>query len=347
MLNNIVKQASNWDTKALSKIFNEKKFSRSSDGDKKKYRNYLLDLVSENSNRGYHERDVVTLPKEIIPDNVTLDTFTFAYKKDPSILPILLKYFTHKSLLKEAKDDLDKINQKLQGVMNEQLKKLQDEQRLLQEEIAKLIDKEMDAEQAKVFAINSKKITETSSDIEKIKLYQKDIKNLLNGEKVTIRAYPQEYYSILNDELTKMMEEKLKAYAEDNKADVEKTYQSLNSRAEKITRIRNMKNVLLPSAYMAIIIPGTLVMGLGMFCMGVQHGPQPSFLFPMVDITIFYILPIMLSISVALFAAAGVAHLVNRSCEQSFAKEVENLVEEQRHMDEVTIKSQEQKNLLM
>ncbi|WP_353287017.1 hypothetical protein [Wolbachia endosymbiont (group A) of Anthophora plumipes] len=129
MLSDIIKQASGWDTKALAKIFSNKEFLKSADGDKEKY---LADLIS-----GY----AVTLPREIIPDIVTLDALCFTYKKDPSILPILLKYLTHKNLLQEAKDDLDKLNQKLQGVMDEELKKLQDERKLLCEETAELSGK--------------------------------------------------------------------------------------------------------------------------------------------------------------------------------------------------------------
>ncbi|WP_343289001.1 hypothetical protein [Wolbachia endosymbiont of Encarsia formosa] len=40
------------------------------------------------------------------------------------MLTILLRYFTHKNLLQEAKDDLNRINRKLQSEMNNDLKKL-------------------------------------------------------------------------------------------------------------------------------------------------------------------------------------------------------------------------------
>jgi uncharacterized membrane protein (DUF106 family) len=81
----------------------------------------------------------------------------FTYKKDPSILSILLKYFTHRNLLEEAKDDLDEINQKLQDAMDKGLKNLQDKQEKLREDTAKLLDVEMDNKKAKELAINSKK----------------------------------------------------------------------------------------------------------------------------------------------------------------------------------------------
>ncbi|RDD33754.1 hypothetical protein Wcon_02231 [Wolbachia endosymbiont of Cylisticus convexus] len=113
MLNNIIKS----DTKALGKVFGEKEFLRSKEG-------CLVNLTSKTYYDehiyldGHTEIEkinaVVALSEEIIPDNVSLNVFTFIYEKDPLILPILLKYFTHKNLLQKVRDDLDKINQNLQ-----------------------------------------------------------------------------------------------------------------------------------------------------------------------------------------------------------------------------------------
>lgn len=108
MLSDIIKQSSGWDTKALAEIFSNKKFLRSVDGDKEKY---LADLISRD-----YEKTNIPLPREIIPDSVTLDALCYTHEKDPLTLPILLRYFTHKNLLQEAKDDLDKLNQKLQWI---------------------------------------------------------------------------------------------------------------------------------------------------------------------------------------------------------------------------------------
>ncbi|WP_353283413.1 hypothetical protein [Wolbachia endosymbiont (group A) of Pogonocherus hispidulus] len=317
MLSDIIKQSSGWDTKALAEIFSNKKFLRSVDGDKEKY---LADLIS-----GY----AVTLPREIIPDSVTLDALCFTHKKDPLTLPILLRYFTHKNLLQEAKDDLDKLNQKLQDAMDKDLKDLQDKQKKLQEDRTNLNNVEMHSEKAKALAIDKidEQITKASSEIEKLELYKEDITNLLNGGKTKSNSYPSQYFSILNSELIEIMEKKLTAYVKDN-TDIGETYQSLNSRVKKIIRVRNVKNTLVLSASLAFFIPCISVMCLGMFCMGVQHGPRPSFLFPMIDITLFYIVPIMLSIAVALYATAGVAHLIKRRYEQSFEKEMQDYIEQ-------------------
>ncbi|MFP3020385.1 MAG: hypothetical protein ACEY3F_03440 [Wolbachia sp.] len=326
MLSDIIKQSSGWDTKALAEIFSNKKFLRSVDGDKEKY---LADLISRD-----YEKTNITLPREIIPDSVTLDALCYTHEKDPLTLPILLRYFTHKNLLQEAKDDLDKLNQKLQGAMDKDLKDLQDKKVKLQEDKTNLSSVEMYDKEAKALAIN-KQITETSSKIEEIKLYKEDIKNLLNGDKVKSRSYPSQYFSILNSELIEIMEKKLTAYVKDN-TDIGETYQSLNSRVKKIIRVRNVKNTLVLSASLAFFIPCISVMCLGMFCMGVQHGPRPSFLFPMIDITLFYIVPIMLSIAVALYATAGVAHLIKRRYEQSFEKEMQDFIEGPKRAEKAT-----------
>ncbi|MDE5061088.1 MULTISPECIES: hypothetical protein [Wolbachia] len=90
MLSDIIKS----DTKALHGIFVGKKFRRSADDGKGKY---LVGLVSKHSE---YSICVVTLPKEIIPNDVTLNALILTYEKDPSTLPILLKYFTHKNLLR-------------------------------------------------------------------------------------------------------------------------------------------------------------------------------------------------------------------------------------------------------
>ncbi|WP_265039189.1 hypothetical protein [Wolbachia endosymbiont (group A) of Yponomeuta plumbellus] len=120
MLGDIIKQVRDSDVKALSEIFSRKKIYRLVDGSEKNYKAYLADIVSENCD--YPIKEVI-LPKEIIPNLITLEAFAVAHRKDPSISPILLKYFTHKNLLKEAKKDLNKINQKLQDSMNEEIKK--------------------------------------------------------------------------------------------------------------------------------------------------------------------------------------------------------------------------------
>lgn len=328
----IKKQTSEWYTKPLAVLFYNRKFIRSLGNDKE---NYLFNLT---------RRDFcssVTLPKEMIPDDVTLSALIFTHKKDPSTLPILLKYFTHKNLLKEAKDDLDKINQKLQGIINEELKKLQDEQKLLQEEVAELLNKEVDTKQAKVLATNSKKITETSSKIEEIELYKKNIKNLLSGKKVDelykkniknllserkkeMGSYSLQYLSILSDELTKVMEEKLKAYMEDNKADIEKSYQSINSKARRV------------------VISEGVTMGAGVIS-GCCALNVPLIYFYDISLSsarfswgIHCFAVILFSIAATSLVIAGIVYLVNKHYKQSFVKEMENFIEEPRHMDKAT-----------
>ncbi|QOD37973.1 hypothetical protein [Candidatus Wolbachia massiliensis] len=302
MLSDIIKQAGGWDTKALAKIFSGKKLYRSVDGDKEKHKNYLTGLVGEEN---------VFLPKEIIPDSITLDTFVFTCKKDPLTLPVLLRYFAHKNLIKEAKDDLDKINQKLQGVMDEELKELQ---KRLQEEVAELRGEEINTKQDKIPVTNSKRITETSSKIKVIELYKKDTKNLLSGEKAKIRTYPEKYYSILNDELTKVMEEKLKAYVENDKDDVEKTYHSLNSKAEKINILRSIKTVALCISFMFFGFT------------------------PLIQLISFSSIPIviMLPISAIFLAAGGVSYLTEKHFEQGLAREMEDFIEGPKHVDKAT-----------
>ncbi|WP_349967113.1 hypothetical protein [Wolbachia endosymbiont of Armadillidium arcangelii] len=246
MLSNIIES----DTKALAKVFSNKEFYRPVDGNKKDYKTYLADIVSEDLRK-------VVLPKEIIPNQVTLNVFAFAYRKDSSILPILLKYFTYKNLLKEAKGDLDKINQKLQGVMDEELKKLQDEQKLLRKETSELSGKEVDVKQGKVLVTKSEKITEISSKVEKIKLCKENIKNLLNGDKVKLRFYPPQYFSILNSGLIEIIEKKLTAYVKDD-TNIENIYQSLNNKAKKIIISGNIKIALQTSSLLVFLPVFTL-----------------------------------------------------------------------------------------
>ncbi|UVW84367.1 hypothetical protein [Wolbachia endosymbiont of Aedes albopictus] len=61
MLSNIIKQSDGWDTKALAKIFSNKKFLKLVDGDKEKYLVGLSEPIS-------YPNVLVTLPKEIIPN---------------------------------------------------------------------------------------------------------------------------------------------------------------------------------------------------------------------------------------------------------------------------------------
>ncbi|WP_264705211.1 hypothetical protein [Wolbachia endosymbiont (group A) of Gymnosoma rotundatum] len=324
MLGDIIKQVRDSDVKALSEIFSRKKIYRSVDGSKKNYKAYLADIVSENY--GYPIKEVI-LPKEIIPNLITLEAFAVAHRKDPSISPILLKYFTHKNLLKEAKKDLNKINQKLQDSMNEEIKKLQEEQKMACKEIAELSGKEVNVKQSEELAKKSTKITETASRIEKIELCKEDIKNLLSGKKATPRTYPQKYYSILNGELTKVIEEKLKAYVKDDEADVKKIYQSLNNKAEKIKMLRGAK-LLAAGASMAFFT-SALFVG---FLIGTIAGGWYDKKYLAVTYYL-YTIAIMFSVSLTI---AGVVHLANRHYEQSFVKEMENFVGEIQHVDKLS-----------
>ncbi|WP_265026386.1 hypothetical protein [Wolbachia endosymbiont (group A) of Bibio marci] len=318
MLSDIIKQSSGWDTKALAEIFSNKKFLRSVDGDKEKY---LADLISKD-----YEKRNITLPREIIPDSVTLDALYFTHKKDPLTLPILLRYFTHKNLLQEAKDDLDKLNQKLQGAMDKDLKDLQDKKAKLQANETDLNDKKIQGKEAKALAYDIQKInaeiTEASSEIEKIKSYKKDIETLFKGGKVELSSYPQKYSFILERELTKVMEEKLAHYIKDN-TNIEKTYSSLNSKRKKIIMLKNIQDfsalisfVPLFVSLMAELMIDPATISLTSCCI--------------------YFLVIPLSISATFLAIAGAAYLMLRHYEQSFVKEMQDFIEGPKYVDKAT-----------
>ncbi|KAG8172527.1 hypothetical protein JTE90_002918 [Oedothorax gibbosus] len=315
MLSDIIKQSSGWDTKALAEIFSNKKFLRSVDGDKEKY---LADLISRD-----YEKTNITLPRKIIPNDVTLSALRYIYKKEPATLPILLRYFTHSNLLAEAKDDLDKVNQKLQGVMDKELKDLQDKKAKLQANETDLNDKKIQGKEAKALAYDIQKInaeiTEASSEIEKIKLHKEEIKNLLNGDKVS-KSYPPQYFSILNNGLIEIMEKKLTAYVKDN-TDIGETYSSLNSRAKKIIRVRNVKSVLLFSSALACGI--ACMPFIAVFCQSCA-GPN-EFHYSMFYFFIHYSLPVLFPIAATLLALVGAVYLEQRHYEQSFAKEMKTL----------------------
>lgn len=313
MLSNVIRS----DAKALSKVFSNKKFYESLDGNEKNYKAYQSAIFSEGHD--YFSKEVV-LPKEIIPNLVTFSAFTFSYRKDPSILPILLKYFTHKNLLKEAKGDLNKINQKLQDLMDEDIKTLRGEQEMLREEVAKLLGKEVNIKQGREAEKKSAEIAETASIIEKIKLYKENIKKLLSGEKLIFTSISQRYYSILNDELIKTMEEKLKAYVDDDAADVEKTYQSLNNKAKKIMKLNR--------AALFTVLVCMACFGLDIF---------------VVFIAIFISRTLALkcllytnSLAIISSTIVVLTYLTHEYYERSFVKKMENFIEGPKYMDKAT-----------
>lgn len=309
MLSNIKESGAK---KVLAKVFSRKTFHRQVSGNKGEYKNYLIDLVSR---CGSYER-VIVMPKEMVPNDVTLDAFNFVYQKDHSILPILLRYLTHTDLLREAKDDLDEVNQKLQSLMDKEIKKLQVEQETLCEEIiAELSDKKVNVEQSEEFARKGAKITETASRIKEIELYKEHVRNILSGKEVISRTYPKEYYLILNDELTKIMEKKLKAYVKDDEVDVEKIYHGLTSKAKKI-----------------LLLEGV---GLSAQCVSLGFFVGAPFVQFLVGTTVkvspvaysLYAVATMVSVAATSLVIAGVAYLVNRHYKKSFAKEMKNFIE--------------------
>ncbi|WP_265039187.1 hypothetical protein [Wolbachia endosymbiont (group A) of Yponomeuta plumbellus] len=201
---------------------------------------------------------------------------------------------------------------------------------MARKEIAELSGKEVNVKQSEELAKKSTKITETASRIEKIELCKEDIKNLLSGKKATPRTYPQKYYSILNGELTKVIEEKLKAYVKDDEADVKKTYQSLNNKAEKIKMLRGAK-LLAAGASMVFFASAPFVGFLiGTIAGGRYHEES------LAKTYYLYTIAIMLSVAAISLTIAGVVHLANRHYEQSFVKEMENFVGEIQHVDKLS-----------
>ncbi|MBC6686216.1 hypothetical protein H9I48_03085 [Wolbachia pipientis] len=265
MLSNIIKQSDGWDTKALAKIFSNKKFLKSADDGKGKYLVGLSEPIS-------YPNVLVTLPKEIIPNDVTLSALIFTYEKDPSTLPILLKYFTHKNLPKEAKDALDKINQELEA------------QHIMDKNIGESF---------------------------KIKRYEKKIKS----------------------PLIEIMEKELRAYAEGNKTDIEKTYQSINSKAKKIMiseKVISMSGCPFIISCIVLFI-GAIACKLSepiIYRAGYVQSPHST--------AATCVSAISLSLIVISFVMLGIACSVNKHYKQSFVKEMENFIEEPRHMDKAT-----------
>ncbi|MFP3015525.1 MAG: hypothetical protein ACEY3B_04405 [Wolbachia sp.] len=266
MLSNIIKQSDGWDTKALAKIFSNKKFLKSADDGKGKYLVGLSEPIS-------YPNVLVTLPKEIIPNDVTLNALIFTYEKDPSTLPILLKYFTHKNLPKEAKDALDKINQELEA------------QHIMDKNIGESF---------------------------KIKRYEKKIKS----------------------PLIEIMEKELRAYAEGNKTDIEKTYQSINSKAKKIVI---SEKVISMSEYPFVISGIMFFIGISVCALIPKYTIyRGGYVQSLNSTAVIYVTVISLSLIAISFVIAGIACLVNKHYKQSFVKEMENFIEEPRHMDKAT-----------
>ncbi|NEV48979.1 hypothetical protein EUZ93_00340 [Wolbachia pipientis] len=302
MLSNIIE----FDTKALAKVFGGKEFMKSKE-------RCLVSLTSET----YCNNAVVALPKEIIPCNVSLGVFTSIYEKEPLILPILLRYFTHKNLLQEVKDDLDKINQNLQmqetdidkclEEENECLKNLWNKLYALQYDEAHLSYAEELARSLEICnigkEIDKKRIEAPSkirNKIEKMKQHKEEILNPIIG----------------------MVEKELTAYVTNNKGYIEKTYQSLNDRAKRIETLQGIVSSTPDSetllfcflvAVFPILLEGAII-----------------FAFPVISCSLFAVL---LAIS---FAIPGVANLVKRHHEQSFAKAIQDIIEGPKHVDKAT-----------
>ncbi|UVW84366.1 hypothetical protein [Wolbachia endosymbiont of Aedes albopictus] len=199
-----------------------------------------------------------------------MSALIFTYEKDPSTLPILLKYFTHKNLPKEAKDALDKINQELEA------------QHIMDKNIGESF---------------------------KIKRYEKKIKS----------------------PLVEIMEKELRAYAENNKTDIEKTYQSVNSKAKKIMISEKVMNM---SPYPFVISVIVFFIGAIACAPPPRYARRAGYVHDSTAET--YVMVIVLSLIAMSFVIAGIAYLVNEHYKQSFLKEMENFIEEPRHMDKAT-----------
>ncbi|MFT4314118.1 MAG: hypothetical protein AB3P11_03315 [Wolbachia pipientis] len=332
MFSNIIESGA----KSLAKISSNKKFCKPFNFCTEN-KDYLLDLsVLELVQKG-----TVFLPKKILPNDISWSVFNFTYQKDPLMLPILLRYFTHKNLLQEAKDDLNRINRKLQSEMNNDLKKLRDEQKQLENELAKLLDKEMNAKHAKVLATNSNTIAKIAPRIEEIELCKGNIKELFSNEKATGSTFSEEekYYFMLKDELTKMMEKELKAYVKGNKDDVEKTYQNLNSKAKKIIILHHLKKCLRVCLLGFFLFSILFVMSVIVSFLTpvlVEYTAVISFMLFNFCLPILLMLPILLPVVITLLVVVGVIHLVNRHYEQSFVKEMEDFIKGSKYVDKTT-----------
>ncbi|WP_349967834.1 hypothetical protein [Wolbachia endosymbiont of Armadillidium arcangelii] len=219
---------------------------------------------------------------------------------------------------------MNKVNQKLQDLMGEEIKKLKEEQKMARKEIAELSAKEVNVKQDEEVAKKGAKITETASRIEEIELYKEHVRNLLSGEKVISRTYPKEYYSILKDELTTIIEKKLKAYVEDDEAGVKKTYQSLNSKKERIKTIKRVYTI----SVITIVFSFAFFFLCPFYCHIIFGGPT-------VDQYFCYSL---LAVPPAIIACAiaGIAFLIKIYCWKGFAREIEDFIEGPKHVDKAT-----------
>ncbi|QOD38588.1 hypothetical protein [Candidatus Wolbachia massiliensis] len=163
---------------------------------------------------------------------------------------------------------------------------------------------------------------------------KKTPKNLLSGEEAKIRAYPEKYYSILNDELTKVMEAKLTDYAMNN-TDTVKAHQSFNSKTKKIKILYLIgflafatSGACFMNALVVIPFAGGLAKGYG--CGG--DGP----LFPPI------ILKTLLPIAGVSLAIAVVVLWMSSHYWQSFAKEVKDFIKRPKHSDQATNTKQDE-----
>ncbi|MDE5062303.1 hypothetical protein [Wolbachia endosymbiont of Drosophila tsacasi] len=127
------------------------------------------------------------------------------------------------------------------------------------------------------------------------------------------------------------MEKELRAYAENNKTDIEKTYQSVNSKAKKIMISEKVMNM---SPYPFVISVIVFFIGAIACAPPPRYARRAGYIHDSTAET--YVMVIVLSLIAMSFVIAGIAYLVNEHYKQSFLKEMENFIEEPRHMDKAT-----------
>jgi hypothetical protein len=229
-----------WDKTALAKVLEDAAKGKEIDYPESVKEEYTLKM------RLYqYDTMGVNLHERKIHNTITLYAFNLICREYPLAFPVLLKYLIHNDLFKDAKNDLKKISQELQSVMDQDLKNL--EEKLAQKDQLTKEDK-------------SQFISETFE----IASCQKYMKDLFNGKKVTkdteAGTYSQKYYSMLESKLTEMMKEKINDYANDDDA-IKDLYQSLSNKAEKVERLDCIIGVVLltsalltGAAYIATIV---------------------------------------------------------------------------------------------
>lgn len=232
----------------------------------------------------------LTLPREAIPNSFALELLSLLSKGNKLALPIILKYLSCRTVFKD-------FGQKLQAKMDQDIKE-QNDSKISQE----------------------------------IELCKKDILNVLNGGRSVLDNQLQQrykaYYSLMDSEV-KELKIKISKELEDytSNINVNKMYQSLNNKIKKIGPCE----IIGVAALCTFGATAVLMLYLAPFIAILVHTPE--FLrnerggIGYLHALMYTASPFLVVAALAL-TVAGVAYLTSYCLKHSFAKEVQDYIEQ-------------------